>query len=64
MTIGLKDLLIKIMMRFVKLGYPKADDFDKIIIVPYRGFEIQKIKHELFGDKEVEVYAIRAGNKL
>lgn len=47
-----------------KLGYPKADDFDKIIIVPYRGFEIQKIKHELFGDKEVEVYAIRTGNKI
>ncbi len=47
-----------------KLGYPKADDFDRIIISQYKGFEIQKIKHELFGDKEVEVYAIRTGNKL
>ena len=47
-----------------KLGYPKADDFDRIIISQYKGFEIQKIKHELFGDKEVEVYAIRIGNKL
>ena len=43
---------------------PKADDFDRIIISQYKGFEIQKIKHELFGDKEVEVYAIRTGNKL
>lgn len=49
---------------YFKLGYPKTDEPNKIIIAKYEGFEIQKIKHELFGDKEVEVYAIRIGNKL
>jgi ASC-1-like (ASCH) protein len=42
-----------------KLGYPKKDDFEKIIIKTYQGFEIQTIKHELFGNKEVKVYAIK-----
>lgn len=45
-----------------KLGYPKADEVDKIVIVHYIGYEIQKIKHELFGDSEVEVYAIKTNN--
>lgn len=45
-----------------KLGYPKADEVEKIIKVSYIGYEVQKIKHELFGDNEVEVYAIRTNN--
>lgn len=41
-----------------KLGYPKNDEMEKIIKTPYVGFEIQRLTHELFGVKEVEVYAI------
>lgn len=42
-----------------KLGYPKANDEDRIIVAPYKGYEIQKIEHKEFGDKAVEVFAIR-----
>lgn len=45
-----------------KCGYQKNCDTLKIIVTPYRGFEVQKIKHKHFGDKEVKVYAIRLTN--
>lgn len=41
-------------------GYPKRDDLDKHHICRYRGYELQTIKHEHFGQEPVEVYAIRA----
>lgn len=40
-------------------GYPKANDFEKIITVPYRGYEIKKISHKHFGNKPLDVFAIR-----
>lgn len=45
-----------------KLGYPKATDKDKIIVMPYSGFEIQVIMHPEFGNEPVEVFAIRTNN--
>ena len=45
-----------------KLGYPKATDKDKIIVMPYSGFVIQTIKHSEFGGEPVEVFAIRTNN--
>ncbi len=42
-----------------KLGYPKSSDTNKIIKVPYLGYEIQTITHEQFGIEPVEVFAIK-----
>jgi len=42
----------------LKLGYPKADDKNKIIIVPFLGYEVQKITHKEFGASAVEVFAL------
>lgn len=39
-------------------GYPKNTDIDKIITVPYKGYEIKSIVHPHFGHNLVEVFAI------
>ncbi len=44
---------------FVKRGYPKADDRERIIERPWRGYELQTITHMHFGDEPVQVCAIR-----
>lgn len=44
---------------FIKLGYPKAGDLERIIERPWRGFDRQIITHPLFGDEPVDVLAIR-----
>lgn len=43
----------------IKMGYPRKDDMSKQIIFQYNGFEIKEIKHKLFGDKPVKVFAIK-----
>ena len=43
---------------FFKYGYPKRDDWNKIIVEPYRGYEVQTITHPHFGSEPVEVFAI------
>lgn len=40
-------------------GYPKRDDHDRRIDIPYDGFEIKTITHKHFGDKPVKVFAIK-----
>lgn len=40
------------------LGYPKADDHEKRLERPWRGYEVTTITHEHFGGKPVEVFAI------
>lgn len=47
-----------------KLGYPKSSDMDKIIKIPYLGYEVQTIIHEEFGHKPVEVFAIKTNKEL
>ncbi|MDD5549345.1 MAG: hypothetical protein PHI79_07105 [Sulfurovaceae bacterium] len=42
-----------------KSGYPKNGSTDKISILPYNGYIKKTIRHEQFGDTEVEVYAIQ-----
>lgn len=42
----------------VTLGHPRGDD-SRILIRPWRGYEIQTITHEHFGPDPVEVFAIR-----
>lgn len=39
-------------------GYPRADDADRRIDVPYRGYKLQSIIHKHFGDDPVNVFAI------
>jgi len=41
-----------------KRGYPRNNELDKIIKVPYKGYEVQTITHKHFGEKLVEVFAI------
>lgn len=40
-------------------GYPKRDDMSKRIDVPYAGYEVKTITHPHFGDKPVNVFAIK-----
>lgn len=46
-----------------KLGYPKADDKEKIVKREYLGFERQDISHKHFGEDEVGVFAIYTNGK-
>lgn len=39
-------------------GYPKRDDTDRRIDVPYRGYQEQVITHKHFGNEPVKVFAI------
>lgn len=41
-----------------KCGYPSDMDVDKIIHRQWKGYEMQTIQSELFGDDPVEVFAI------
>lgn len=43
----------------IKLGYPKDSEKEKILKFKYQGYKIEIIKHKEFGDKPVEVFAIR-----
>jgi hypothetical protein len=43
----------------IKLGYPAADDQERILVRPWRGYEMKIIEHEHFGEGEKSVYAIR-----
>jgi hypothetical protein len=39
-------------------GYPKADDAERRIVKPYRGYVVETITHPHFGPDPVEVFAI------
>jgi len=45
----------------ITLGYPKADETDKILTFPWVGWRVKKITHPHFGADEVEVFAIIIG---
>lgn len=49
---------------WVTLGYPSSDETDKIIKFKWTGYEIKKIIHKEFGNKEVEVYAIKLEERI
>jgi len=44
------------------IGYPAADDTERRISRPWRGMHCEWITHPHFGDKAVEVYAIKVNN--
>ncbi|MHC0506359.1 ASCH domain-containing protein [Achromobacter aegrifaciens] len=39
-------------------GYPKRDDHERRLVLPWRGFDIKIIRHPHFGSDPVKVYAI------
>lgn len=43
----------------LKSGYPKKTQLEKHLERPYLGYEIKTITHPHFGDKPVEVFAIK-----
>lgn len=43
----------------IKRGYPKRDDFSRIIERPWVGYELQTITHPHFGNEPVDVFAIK-----
>lgn len=47
-----------------KKGYPRGDEFDKIIKVPYFGYELQTIYHLHFGNEFVEVFSIYTSSPI
>jgi hypothetical protein len=40
-------------------GYPKADDASRRLERPWLGYEIKTIEHPHFGERPVQVFAIR-----
>ena len=40
------------------LGYPKAGDTARRVVLPWRGYKIKRITHRKFGTEPVEVFAI------
>ena len=42
----------------IKKGYPKRNDFSRIEVRHYRGYEVKTITHPHFGSEPVEVFAI------
>lgn len=43
-------------------GYPKKDDFDRIVVRPWRQPILTEIQHPEFGDRPVTVFAIPAND--
>lgn len=42
-------------------GYPKADDHERRLVKPWRGYIVRAITHPHFGPGPVQVFAIRVG---
>lgn len=40
-------------------GYPRKDDAERRIVVPYDGYDIETITHPHFGSEPVKVFAIK-----
>ncbi len=42
----------------ITMGYPKRDDAERRLVVPYRGYTMEVITHPHFGAAPVSVFAI------
>lgn len=49
---------------WITLGYPKKIEKEKVLKFKYAGFCSKKINHKEFGISDVEVYAIKLGEKI
>ncbi len=47
----------------ITLGYPKRDDAERRLVVPYRGYTMEVITHPHFGTNPVSVFAIIVGKE-
>ncbi len=47
----------------IKWGYPKRGDPDKTLIRPWKGVVIKTIIHEHFGNKPIQVFAIKVNEE-
>lgn len=48
----------------IKLGYPKKDDYEKMLFFKWNGFKEKSITHKEFGYDSVEVFAIDLSEKI
>ena len=50
----------------IKLGYPSKEETntDKVLIFKWEGFELKKITHKQFNNKEIEVFAIKLNTRI
>lgn len=50
----------------IKLGYPSKNETDenKVLIFKWEGFEIKKLIHKQFGNKEIDVFAIKLNTRI
>lgn len=44
---------------WITLGYPSSNDKNKILKFRWSGYEIKEITHKEFGNKPINVYAIK-----
>jgi hypothetical protein len=44
-------------------GYPRNEELDKMIFLPWRGYKLTQITHKEFGNDPIIVYAIRLTEK-
>lgn len=49
---------------YIKLGYPKSNQKEKILCFKLLKIEEQKISHKEFGNFPIEVYAIFLGDEI
>lgn len=51
----------------IKLGYPSKEeekDTNKVLIFKWEGFELKRITHKQFDNKEIEVFAIKLNTRI
>jgi hypothetical protein len=47
----------------IMCGYPRNEELDKMIFLPWRGYKLTQITHKEFGNDPIIVYAIRLTEK-
>jgi hypothetical protein len=45
------------------LGYPKKDDSERRLVIPWKGYTKRTITHPHFGENPVAVYAIKVNHE-
>lgn len=45
------------------LGYPKRDDAERRLVLPYKGYVVKRIAHPHFGPAPVYVFALDVSRK-
>ena len=48
----------------ITLGYPKAGDSSRVLLFPWKGFQVKEILHPEFGHRKVKVFAIKLNKEV